>query len=52
MESITAIGNKRIFDDDGKIRKSRWYFDMESDDDSEEEKGSDDDDDEKNPAPK
>jgi len=56
MGSVAAVGNKRHLDDKGVLRKSRWYFDMESDDeeDSEESKGSDsdkDDDEQKNPAP-
>lgn len=40
MASVTAIGNKRILDEDGKLRKSRWYFEMEDSDDSD--KDSDD----------
>ena len=48
LEAAISIGHKRNFDDDGKVRKSRWYFDIQ--DDSSEEQMSDEDED-SNPAP-
>ena len=50
MTSVIQKGNKRLLDDNGKLRKSKWYFDME-DEDSEEEKDSSDEGEEVNPAP-
>ena len=45
MDSVIRKGNKRLLDDDGKLKKSKWYFDMKDEDDSsEEEKDSSDDD--------
>lgn len=48
MEAAISIGHRRNFDEDGKVRKSRWYFDIE---DSDEEEKDDDSDEESNPAP-
>ena len=50
MTSVIQKGNKRLLDDNGKLRKSKWYFDME-DEDSEEEKDSSDEGEAVNPAP-
>lgn len=45
LNSVIVKGNKRLLDENGKLKKSKWYFDMEDEDDSsEEEKDSDDDD--------
>lgn len=49
LETVTAVGNKRNFDENGKLRKSRWYFSCE--DDSSEEEKDDSDEELENPAP-
>jgi len=36
IASVNSVGNKRLLDEDGKLRRSRWYFDMGDDDSSEE----------------
>lgn len=49
LEAAFSIGTTRTFDENGKPRRSRWFFDIQ--DDSDEENKDDSDDEDRNYAP-